>query len=130
MLNEIDEILFSLGLEHEPLLVRMTGCPNGCARPYNSDIAFVGRARRSTRCTSAAPAGGDRLAGLYKKVVLFDDIANEVRPLLEDFSKNREEGESFTDYWGRTQPEGEAPDPEQFHVELAERAKTLSGGCI
>ena len=73
---------------------------------------------------------GDRLAGLYKKVVEFDSIADEVRGLLEDFAANRNDGENFTDYWGRTQPQGEAPDPEQFHVELAERAATVSGGCI
>ena len=130
VLNQIDEILFGLGLEHEPLLVRMTGCPNGCARPYNSDIAFVGRGPAKYAMYVGGSSRGDRLAGLYKKVVMFDDIADEVRPLLEDFSENREAGESFTDYWGRTQPQGQAPDPEQFHVELAERAKTLSGGCI
>jgi len=130
VLNKIDEILFSLGLEHEPLLVRMTGCPNGCARPYNSDIAFVGRGPKKYAMYVGGSSRGDRLAGLFKKVVMFDDIPDEVRPLLEDFSENRNEGESFTDYWGRTQPQGEAPDPEQFHVELAERAKTTSGGCI
>ncbi|MCB1092843.1 MAG: NADPH-dependent assimilatory sulfite reductase hemoprotein subunit, partial [Verrucomicrobiae bacterium] len=44
LLDSIDEILRDLGLADEPLLIRMTGCPNGCARPYNADVAFVGRA--------------------------------------------------------------------------------------
>src|SRR6202047_2846112 len=43
VLDEIDEILKEFGLADDPILIRMTGCPNGCARPYNADIAFVGR---------------------------------------------------------------------------------------
>ncbi len=129
-LNQIDEILFDLGLEHEPLLVRMTGCPNGCARPYNADISFVGRGPAKYAMYIGGSSRGDRIVGLYKKVVTFDEIAGEVREILEDFAKNRNDGESFTDYWGRTQPQGEAPGCEHFHVELAERAKTMSGGCI
>lgn len=43
-LDQIDAIFKEYGLTDEPILIRMTGCPNGCARPYNADIAFVGRA--------------------------------------------------------------------------------------
>ena len=108
----------------------MTGCPNGCARPYNADIGFVGRAPRKYAMYVGGSSRGDRLAGLYKKVVEFDDIPSEVQSLLEDFAANRNDGESFTDWWGRTQPQGDAPDPEQFHVELAERAASVSGAGI
>ena len=44
LLDSVDVILEELGLRDDPILVRMTGCPNGCARPYNADFAFVGRA--------------------------------------------------------------------------------------
>jgi sulfite reductase beta subunit-like hemoprotein len=122
VLDKVDDILRDLGLEQEPLLIRMTGCPNGCARPYNSDIAFVGRAPKKYAMYVGGSHRGDRLAGLHTKVVEFDDIPGVVRSLLEDFAKNRNEGESFTDYWGRTQELGPEPDPMQFHVELEERS--------
>jgi sulfite reductase beta subunit-like hemoprotein len=122
VLDGIDVVLKELKLEREPILFRMTGCPNGCARPYNADIAFVGRAPNKYAMFVGGSIRGDRLAGLEKKVVPLADIPNEVRPYLEDFAANRKPGENFTDFWGRTRVNGEAPCPEQFHVEFAERA--------
>ncbi|MCB1234415.1 MAG: NADPH-dependent assimilatory sulfite reductase hemoprotein subunit, partial [Verrucomicrobiae bacterium] len=122
MLDKIDAVLAELGLEEEPLLIRMTGCPNGCARPYNADIAFVGRAPGKYAMFVGGSHRGDRLAGLHTKTVTFDDIPATVRALLADFSKNREAGETFTDFWGRSREIGPEPTPEQFHIEFAERA--------
>ncbi len=130
MLDSVDEILFELGLEKEPLLIRMTGCPNGCARPYNADLAFVGRGPGRYAFYVGGSSAGDRLSGLHTKTVKFEEIPAAIRPLLEDFAKNREEGENFTAFWGRTRPMGPRPDPEQFHVELAERAESLVGAGI
>ena len=121
VLDKIDEILRELKLENDPLLIRMTGCPNGCARPYNADIGFVGRAPGKYAMFVGGSLRGDRLAGLEKKVVAINDIPAEVRVLLEDFAKNRLAGEIFSDFWGRTRVNGEAPTPEQFHIELSER---------
>lgn len=122
VLDGIDAVLRELKLENDPILIRMTGCPNGCARPYNADIAFVGRAPNKYAMFVGGSIRGDRLAGLEKKVVNLADIPKEVRPMLEDFAANRKAGETFTDFWGRTRVNGEAPTPEQFHVEFAERA--------
>jgi sulfite reductase beta subunit-like hemoprotein/Arc/MetJ-type ribon-helix-helix transcriptional regulator len=129
VLDGIDPILRELKLQDEPILIRMTGCPNGCARPYNADIAFVGRAPGKYAMFVGGSIRGDRLAGLEKKVVALADIPNEVRPLLEDYAKNRKPNERFTDFWGRTRINGAAPTPEQFHVEFAEReAKKVAAG--
>src|SRR6185369_11756274 len=68
VLDKIDGILNDLGLRDEPILIRMTGCPNGCARPYNADIAFVGRAPGKYAMFVGGSIRGDRLAGLEKKV--------------------------------------------------------------
>ncbi len=105
----------------------MTGCPNGCARPYNADIAFVGRAPKKYAMYVGGSVRGDRLAGLEHKVVTFDEIPGKVHAILEDFAANRREGENFTDYVERTRDIGPRPDPEQFHVELAERQQKLVG---
>lgn len=125
LMDRMDVVLHELGLQDEPLLIRMSGCPNGCPRPYNADIAFVGRAPGKYALYVGGSHRGDRLAGLMQKTVAFDDIIPNVRPLLEEFATNRLPGESFTDYFGRTQEHGDAPSSEQFHVELAERKKRL-----
>lgn len=123
LMEKLDLIFAELGLSQEPILIRMSGCPNGCPRPYNADIAFVGRSPGKYALYLGGSHRGDRLAGLVEKTVAFEDLAGQVRPYLEDFAKNRKPGESFTDFFGRTQTNGEAPSSEHFHVELAERRK-------
>ena len=129
VLDGIDVILRELKLQDEPILFRMTGCPNGCARPYNADIAFVGRAPGKYAMFVGGSIRGDRLAGLEKKVVPLAEIPNEVRPLLEAYAKDRQPNERFTDFWGRTRVNGEAPCPEQFHIEFTERAAKAAGAA-
>lgn len=121
-LDRIDEVLRDLDLEEEPILFRMTGCPNGCARPYNADFALVGRAPGRYALFVGGSIAGDRLAGLEQKTVSTADVPAVVRGYLEEFVRGRETGETFSAYWGRTHENGPAPHPQQFHLELAERA--------
>jgi sulfite reductase beta subunit-like hemoprotein len=121
VLDEIDKILKDLDLTEEPILVRMTGCPNGCARPYNADIAFVGRAPGRYAFYVGGSITGERLAGLQEKTITIEEIPAKVRELLDEFVQNRRAAETFTSYWGRTHVNGPAPCPDQFHIELAER---------
>jgi sulfite reductase (ferredoxin) len=123
VLAEIDKILADLSLSNEPILIRMTGCPNGCARPYNADIAFVGRAPAKYAMFVGGSITGERLAGLEVKSIHQSDIPAKVRELLEDFVHNRLDGETFSSYWGRTHVNGPAPSPEQFHQELKARER-------
>lgn len=127
VMDRIDDILRELGLEEEPILFRMTGCPNGCARPYHSDIGFVGRAPNKYAMYVGGSVRGDRLAGLEQKSVLLDEIPQKVRPLLSEFAASRQVGERFTDWVVRTRDLGPAPSAEQFHVEFAERSAALAG---
>jgi sulfite reductase (ferredoxin) len=129
-MNAIDQVLRELKLEKEPILIRMSGCPNGCPRPYNADFAFVGRAPGKYAFYVGGSIVGDRLAGLEKKVLEFKDIAQAVRPYLQDFASNRKSGETFSQFFGRTRQSGPKPVPEQFHVELAERAARLAGANV
>ena len=121
VLAEIDKILADLSLLDEPILIRMTGCPNGCARPYNADIAFVGRAPAKYAMFVGGSIAGDRLVGLEEKSIHQSEIPAKVRELLEEFVQNRLDGERFSFYWGRTHVNGPAPKPEQFHQELKTR---------
>lgn len=127
VMDKIDSILRELGLEQEPLLIRMSGCPNGCSRPYNSDLAFVGRAPGKYAFYVGGSYRGDRLSGLAQKTLSIEDIPATVREYLLKFKEGRQPGEPFTEWWGRTQINGEAPSSEQFHVELAERSARLKG---
>jgi len=117
ILARIDETLVELGLSHEPILIRMTGCPNGCARPYNADIAFVGRAPGKYALYVGGSVTGERLASLQQKSVTLEEIPGRVRGLLEEFVRERFTGETFSNYWGRTHVDGTKATPEQFHVE-------------
>jgi sulfite reductase beta subunit-like hemoprotein len=127
IMDKIDPILTELGLANEPILFRMTGCPNGCGRPYNADFGFVGRAPNKYAMFVGGSVRGNRLAGLEFKSVLGDDIPGKVREFLQAFKDERKDGEIFADWFARTRTTGEAPTPEQFHIELAERAAKLAG---
>ena len=127
ILDKIDPILKELGLEDEPILFRMTGCPNGCGRPYNADFGFVGRAPNKYAMFVGGSIRGNALAGLEFKSVLGDEIPAKVRTFLEAFKAERQPGEIFADWFARTRTKGAEPTPEQFHIELAERAAKLAG---
>jgi sulfite reductase beta subunit-like hemoprotein len=131
VLDKIDDILKEFGLNEEPILIRMTGCPNGCARPYNADIAFVGRMPGKYALYVGGSVTGERLAGLQEKAIMLEDIPVRVRQLLEEFIQNRAGHENFSDYWGRTHVNGPAPKPDQFHLEFAQREnKSLVGAEV
>lgn len=126
-MDQFDEVLKELGLANEPILFRMTGCPNGCGRPYNADFGFVGRAPNKWAMFVGGSVRGDTLAGLEYKSVTGEEIPGKVRAILEAFVAERQPGEIFADWFARTRTKGAEPTPEQFHIELAERAAKLAG---
>jgi sulfite reductase (ferredoxin) len=130
LMDKVDPILQELGLADEPILFRMTGCPNGCGRPYNADFGFVGRAPNKWAMFVGGSVRGDRLAGLEYKSVPGDEIPGKIRDLLVAFKEERKTGEIFADWFGRTRVKGEEPSAEQFHIELAERAAKLAGAKV
>ena len=127
LMEKLDALLQELKLDQEQILFRMTGCPNGCARPYNADFAFVGRGAGKYAVYIGGSHRGDRMAGLAFKSVKIEDLPARLRPFLDEFASRRKPMETFSDYWGRTHANGPAPHPEQFHVELEERKKRLEG---
>ncbi len=128
VLDKIEEIMAELGISEEPILIRMTGCPNGCARPYNADISFVGRAPGKYALYVGGSITGERLVGLQQKSVTLGEIPDRVRDLLEEFVRERFEGETFSDYWGRTHVNGPRPKPEQFHIEAPRAGELVAAG--
>jgi sulfite reductase (ferredoxin) len=93
--------LAKLGLEKEAFTVRMTGCPNGCARPYNADIGLVGKAVGRYTVYLGGQLLGKRLGTIYKDLVPLDEIVPTLMPVFAEFKANRQNGETFGDYCDR-----------------------------
>ena len=101
VVDQLELALAGLGLDHLPIDVRMTGCPNGCARPYTAEIGIVGRTKRGYDVYVGGAPGGDRLAGRLAKNVKLDVVVDTLRPLLERWRSEAPEGEPFGDFWSR-----------------------------
>ncbi|HEY7505959.1 MAG TPA: NADPH-dependent assimilatory sulfite reductase hemoprotein subunit [Gemmatimonadales bacterium] len=114
VLDRFEAELTALGLRDEPLTIRMTGCPNGCARPYTADIAFVGRSLGLYNVYVGGGLGGDRVVDLFRADVRFDELLDAVRPLLTRWAAERAPGEGLSDFYQRL-------------VGRAERRASISG---
>jgi len=98
VLRQIEQLLAETGLKDEEIIIRMTGCPNGCARPLMAEMAFVGRAPGKYQLYLGGNAASTRLGRLYKENVKSQEIPNELRPLFERFARERLGGERFGDF--------------------------------
>lgn len=101
VVSQVEDELRALGLENEPVSIRMTGCPNGCARPYMGDIGIVGRSKDIYNIYIGGDQANTRLNTLYASLVHFKDLAATVRPLLKIWRADRQEGETFGDFANR-----------------------------
>jgi sulfite reductase (NADPH) hemoprotein beta-component len=101
LLSRVEQLLVELGLEKEELIVRMTGCPNGCARPYMAEIAFVGKSPNKYQLYLGGNEASTRLNRLYKDSVKGDDLINELRAVLSRFCQQRNGAERFGDFCAR-----------------------------
>jgi sulfite reductase (NADPH) hemoprotein beta-component len=98
LIDKLDSILRELGLEKEPISIRMSGCPNGCSRPFLAEIAFVGKAPGKYNVYLGASANGDRMNTLYRENIGEQQILDSLRVLLQQFANERQEKESFGDF--------------------------------
>ncbi|MEP7176093.1 MAG: NADPH-dependent assimilatory sulfite reductase hemoprotein subunit [Gemmatimonadales bacterium] len=101
LLDQFEGELERLGLRDAPLTIRMTGCPNGCARPYTADLAFVGRSHDLYNVYVGGGLAGDRLVDLFRADVPLDELLTTVRPLLARWAGERAEGEGLGDFYQR-----------------------------
>ncbi len=101
VIDQLEAELAKWGLAREVFTVRMTGCPNGCSRPYNSDVGLVGKAVGRYTLLLGGRLVGDRLNFVYKDLVPAADIVPTLVPLLAYFRQDRVAGESFGDFCHR-----------------------------
>jgi sulfite reductase (ferredoxin) len=101
MIDELEKALERLGLQDEVFTMRMTGCPNGCARPYNSDIGLVGKTLGKYTIFLGGRVLGDRLNFIYKDLVPEGEVVSTLLPVFEHFKEHRQDGETFGDFCHR-----------------------------
>jgi sulfite reductase (NADPH) hemoprotein beta-component len=101
ILGRIEQLLAEVGLKDEEIIIRMTGCPNGCARSSMSEIGFVGKAPGKYQLNLGGNQASTRLNRLFKEGVKNEEIVNELRPLFTRFAKERMGAERFGDFCDR-----------------------------
>jgi sulfite reductase (NADPH) hemoprotein beta-component len=98
LLTDLEEAIEENGLRHDAITVRMTGCPNGCARPFISEIGFVGRAPGRYNVYLGGGFAGQRLSKLYRENVPGTEIKALLAPIIGRYAKERNDGERFGDF--------------------------------
>jgi sulfite reductase (NADPH) hemoprotein beta-component len=118
LISELDQVIEECGLRESEIVIRMTGCPNGCARPYLGEIGFVGRAPGKYNIYLGAAFDGSRLNKLYKPSVKSEDIVNELAPIIRRYATERQEGERFGDFTIRAGYVKATTEGRLFHEEI------------
>ncbi len=114
LLTRIEALLAEVGLADDEIIIRMTGCPNGCARPYMAEIGFVGKAPGKYQLYLGGNESSTRLNRVFQETVKSDEIINVLRPVLSRYGRERNSGERFGDWcervlWKEKGPEAAAP---------------------
>ncbi|EMI11490.1 sulfite reductase subunit beta [Anoxybacillus gonensis] len=115
LIDKIEEIVEENGLRDEEITIRMTGCPNGCARHVLGEIAFIGKSVGKYNMYLGAAFDGSRLGKLYRENIGEKEILSELRTLLSRYAKERFDGEHFGDFVIRAGIVKEVTDGTNFH---------------
>lgn len=115
LLNKIEAIADENGLRNEEITIRMTGCPNGCARHALGEIGFIGKAPGKYNMYLGAAFDGSRLSKMYRENIGEEEILNELGVLFSRYAKERQDGEHFGDFVIRSGVVKAVTDGTNFH---------------
>ena len=101
LIGYAETALAEAGIPGEEIIIRTSGCPNGCSRPYVAEIGLVGKAPGKYQLYLGGNATGTRLNRVYKDVIKADELPGEFRALFTRFAQEREAGERFGDWANR-----------------------------
>jgi sulfite reductase (NADPH) hemoprotein beta-component len=101
MITQFDQLLKEVGLSNQEFIIRVTGCPNGCARPYMAEIALVGKGPGRYQLYFGGNEASTRLARVYKDVIKSEELMNELRGVLTRYIAERKPDERFGDFSDR-----------------------------
>jgi sulfite reductase (NADPH) hemoprotein beta-component len=115
LITKLEGCLEESGLRQDSIVMRMTGCPNGCARPWLAEVAFVGKAYGAYNMYLGGGYHGQRLNKLYRSSIKEEEILEIMKPLLKRYAVEREENEKFGDFCVRTGVIAATTDGQNFH---------------
>ncbi|MCU0259553.1 MAG: NADPH-dependent assimilatory sulfite reductase hemoprotein subunit [Ilumatobacteraceae bacterium] len=105
VVDRLEKVLADTGNEGLDVRLNMTGCPNGCSRPYTAEIGIVGRSKTSYDLYLGGTAAGDRLARLVRADVPLDGVVALLEPVLRQYAEHADEGVGFGDWCAEHGPE-------------------------
>lgn len=120
LISKLESCLEDNGLRQESIVMRMTGCPNGCARPWLAEVAFVGKAYGAYNMYLGGGYHGQRLNKLYRSSIKEDEILAIMKPLLKRYALERLPDERFGDFCIRVGLVHATRDGRDFHDDVAE----------
>lgn len=122
LITKLENILEEYGLRHDAVVMRMTGCPNGCARPWLAEVALVGKAPDTYNMLLGGGFHGERLNKLYRASIKEEEIIKILRDLFKRWSLERHEDEHFGDFLIRVGVIKPTLEGKYFHDDVAEEA--------
>lgn len=120
LVSKLEACLEENGLRQDSIVMRMTGCPNGCARPWLAEVAFVGKAYGAYNMYLGGGYHGQRLNKLYRSSIKEEEILAIMRPLLKRYATERILGERFGDWTIRAGIINATKEGRDFHEGVAE----------
>jgi sulfite reductase (NADPH) hemoprotein beta-component len=124
LVDALDERLAAHGLSEDDIVIRMTGCPNGCARPYLAEIGFVGKGPGRYNLYLGAAFDGSRMNKLYAEDLDHEAIVAALDPVLAAYAKERRQGERFGDFAIRAGFVAASGNGLDFHAEVGARRRS------
>ena len=120
LISKLEDCLEENGLKQDSIVMRMTGCPNGCARPWLAEVAFVGKAYGAYNMYLGGGYHGQRLNKLYRSSIQEEEILGIMKPMLKRYAMEREQGEHFGDWVIRAGYIKPTTEGKTFHDDVAE----------
>ncbi|KAI9799812.1 MAG: hypothetical protein M1825_004372 [Sarcosagium campestre] len=120
LISKLESTLEENGLRQDSIVMRMTGCPNGCARPWLAEVGFVGKAYGAYNMYLGGGYHGQRLNKLYRSSIQEEEILSIMKPLLKRYALEREDGERFGDFVIRIGMIKPTTEGKTFHDDVAE----------
>lgn len=118
LLDDLEDALEEHGLRHDAITMRITGCPNGCSRPYIAEIGIIGRGPERYNVYLGGGFAGQRLSKLYREDVSANGIKLLLSPIFGRYAKERHDGEHFGDFCIRTGIIAETIQGPDFHKNI------------
>ncbi|SFL73635.1 assimilatory sulfite reductase (NADPH) hemoprotein subunit [Salibacterium qingdaonense] len=116
LLEKLETTMDEAGIRDNEITIRMTGCPNGCARSTLGEIGFIGKGPGKYNLYLGGGFAGERLNKLYRENIGEEEILNILQPMLHEYARERQEGEPFGDYVIRAAYIDAVHDGREFHV--------------